>query len=228
MADPELDLEEAGETGKLRERAYDSFTRRLLSRELKAGQFVSQRELVAMTGLTIGAIRELVPRLEAEGLIRTIPQRGMQIAHVDMNLIRDAFQFRLLIEREAFAVYAEKAPDSAIANWRAAHEAILARLQDGADDAALAFEAQKVDDTFHADIVDALGNLIISNAHRVNALKIRLIRYETTRIDPSLVRPVMEEHLGLIEAIESRNGLLAADAISRHLANARNRAMGLA
>ena len=226
MAGREVRAEEA-EPGKLRERAYDSFTQRLMSRELKAGQFVSQRELVAMTGLTIGAIRELVPRLEAEGLIRTIPQRGMQIAHVDMNLIRDAFQFRLMIEREAFAAYAEKATDAAVARWRAAHEAIVARVDAGGD-AQLVGDAQKVDDSFHADVVDALGNLIISNAHRVNALKIRLIRYETTRIELALVRPVMEEHLGLIEAIESRNGPTAAEAIARHLGNARNRAMGLA
>jgi hypothetical protein len=45
---------------------------------------------VELTGLTLGAIRELVPRLEAEGLIKTVPQRGMQVAHVDLNLIRDA------------------------------------------------------------------------------------------------------------------------------------------
>jgi len=29
----------------------------------------------------------LIPRLEAEGLIRTVPQRGMQIATVDLTLV---------------------------------------------------------------------------------------------------------------------------------------------
>src|SRR6185369_1239754 len=82
----------------LREKAYDSFTRHLLSREIRAGQFISQRELVEITGLPLGAIRELIPRLEAEGLVRTVPQRGMQVAHVDLHLIKDAFQFRLFLE----------------------------------------------------------------------------------------------------------------------------------
>ena len=50
------------------------------------GQFISQRELVELTGLPLGAIRELVPRLEAEGLIKTVPQRGMLVAHVDVSL----------------------------------------------------------------------------------------------------------------------------------------------
>ena len=35
--------------------------------------------------MSLGAIRELIPRLEADGLITTVPQRGMQIAHVDLN-----------------------------------------------------------------------------------------------------------------------------------------------
>ena len=90
----------------LREKAYHSFTRHLLAREIRAGQFVSQRELVEITGLPLGAIRELIPRLEAEGLVRTVPQRGMQIAHVDLNLIKDAFQFRLFLECQAVAIFA--------------------------------------------------------------------------------------------------------------------------
>ena len=100
---------------KLRDRAYSSFTERLLSREIKAGQFVSQRELVEITGMPLGAIRELIPRLEAEGLITTVPQRGLQIAHVDLSLIRNAFQFRLFIEREATALFARNGSDEAIA-----------------------------------------------------------------------------------------------------------------
>ena len=31
---------------KLRERAYESFTRHLLARDVRPGQFISQRELV--------------------------------------------------------------------------------------------------------------------------------------------------------------------------------------
>ena len=76
---------------KLRERAYDVFTEQLLRSEIKPGQFVTQRELVALTGQSLGAIRELIPRLEAEGLIVTVPQRGLQILPLDITLIRNAF-----------------------------------------------------------------------------------------------------------------------------------------
>ena len=106
-------MDDSSEPTTLREKAYASFTRHLLARDLRPGQFVSQRELVELTGLPLGAIREIVPRLEAEGLIKTVPQRGMQIAHIDINLIREAFQFRLFLEKEAVAlVHALNASDA--------------------------------------------------------------------------------------------------------------------
>ena len=110
---------------KLRERAYDAFTQHLLRGDIKPGQFVSQRELVALTGHPLGAIRELIPRLEAEGLIVTVPQRGLQILPVDISLIRNAFQFRLILEREAVAAFTQNASDEAIERLETAHRAIV-------------------------------------------------------------------------------------------------------
>ncbi|CAH1670163.1 GntR family transcriptional regulator [Chelatococcus asaccharovorans] len=211
---------------KLREIAYDSFTRHLLANAVRPGQFVSQRELVELTGLTLGAIRELVPRLEAEGLVKTVPQRGMQVAHIDLGLIRDAYQFRLFLEKEAMALFVETASDATIAAIRAQHEDILRRAEQDGASLDLAAEAQAVDWGFHDTIIDALGNEIIAKAYRVNSIKIRLIRQELTRID-GLVVPVMNEHLAVIAAMETRDPALAADALAKHIDSARRRALGL-
>ncbi|PTM39733.1 GntR family transcriptional regulator [Bosea sp. 124] len=223
MNQPEPDAREA-EPLKLRERAYASFTERLLAREIKPGQFVTQRELVALTGLPLGAIRELIPRLEAEGLIKTVPQRGMQVAHVDLNLIRNAFQFRLFLEKEATALYAANATDDEIAEQRARHEAIIARAEAGGDPT-LIEEAEDVDRLMHEAIIDHLDNDIVSKAFRVTWLKIRLIRQYETRIHNSIIVPVMQDHLRIIGAIEDRDPIRAAEAMSMHIGNARTRAM---
>ena len=219
-SEPERD----GEPLKLRERAYASFTERLLARDIKPGQFVTQRELVAMTGFPLGAIRELVPRLEAEGLIKTVPQRGMQIAHVDLNLIRNAFQFRLFLEREATALYALHASDEDIAEQRARHEAIIARAEAGGD-ATIIEDAEDTDRMLHEAIIDHLDNEIVSQAFRVTWLKIRLIRQYETRIQKHILVPVMQDHLKIIAAIETRDPERAAEEMSAHIGNARNRAM---
>lgn len=225
MADS--DIRRASEDVNLRDKAYRAFTHRLLSEELKPGQFVSQRELVDLTSFPLGAIRELIPRLEAEGLIRTIPQRGMQIAQIDLSLVQQAYQFRLFIEREAIRLFAVAAPDAVLAEIRAAHEAILARADAEGVDATLIADAQRTDWSFHDLIVDSLDNAIITNTYRVNSIKIRLIRQALSRLAGDLVVPVMKDHLKILDALAARDPEAAALALSRHIETARLRALGL-
>lgn len=209
---------------KLRDKAYRAFTQHLLARDIEPGQFISQRELVELSGLTLGAIRELIPRLEVEELIRTVPKRGMQIAQIDLKLIHDAFQFRLFLEREAAAAFAQNAPDSELKRLRREHEDILRRARRGVTRQLIA-DAQAVDWGLHDTLIDALGNAIISKAYRVNSIKIRLIRQQRTRLDHALVVPVMHEHLSIVEALESRDPERAKAAISKHIGDARARAL---
>lgn len=219
------------EAVNLRSRAYESFTQRLLADEIRPGQFISQRELVELTELPLGAIRELIPRLEAEGLVKTVPQRGMQVAHVDLNLIRDAFQFRLFLEREAVAVFAQEAPEATIRALLDDHERIIATCAEaesnGGVQPALLKEAQDIDWALHLTIIDALGNAIVSDAYRVNQIKIRLIKQSKTKLNTAVLVPTMREHLAIIHAIQARDPDRAKDAIGTHILSARDRAIGL-
>ena len=217
-------MDGADEQPTLREKAYESFTRHLLARDVRPGQFVSQRRLVELTGLTLGAIRELIPRLEAEGLIKTVPQRGLQIAHIDLNLIREAFQLRLFLEKEAVAIFTETASDETIAALLQQHREIVAAIEGGNLSHELEIHAQAVDWGMHDAFIDALGNTIISNAYRVNSIKMRLISQERFRIE-GRVGPVMGEHLRVLEAIEQRNAQEAVDALAAHINHARSRAL---
>ena len=209
---------------KLRDRAYDSFTERLLSREIKPGQFVSQRELVEITNMPLGAIRELIPRLEAEGLITTVPQRGMQVAHVDLSLIRNAYQFRLFLESQATALFAVSRSDEAAAALRASHEAIIARAGAGERETLIA-DAERTDRALHEAVIDHLDNDIISKAFRVNWIKIKLIRQNETRLYADLVVPVFRDHMKVIEAIERKDADEAVAAMTAHIEMSRRRAI---
>jgi DNA-binding GntR family transcriptional regulator len=220
------EVDSGGAGHKLREKAYDRFTHHLLARDIRPGQFISQRQLVELTGLSLGAIRELVPRLESEGLIKTVPQRGMQVAYVDLSLIRDAFQFRLFIESAAVAIFTTGASDAVLAQLRHEHESILAEYREGVT-ADLVTRAQAVDWNLHWTIIAFLSNAIIADAYRVNSIKVRLIRQEQTLLSEALVPSVMQEHMAIIDAIETRDPSQAVTAMEAHITSARNRALGL-
>ena len=215
-----------GEPLKLREQAYEGYTRSLLAQEIKPGQFITQRQLVEITGFPLGAIRELVPRLEAEGLIRTAPQRGMQVPQVDLNLVRNAYQFREFIEVAAVRLFATSADQKLVATLRARHEEILERFEHGDEDG-LMQDAEAVDLHLHEAIIEGLGNDIITQAYRVNWIKIRLIRLAETRLYVPMIPSVIGDHLRIIEALEARDPDAAAAAMQRHIEIARRRAVNM-
>jgi DNA-binding GntR family transcriptional regulator len=214
------------ETVSQRVRAYQGFTQQILSGAILPGQFISQRELMTLLDMPLGAVREMIPRLEAGGLIKTVPQRGLQIAHVDLKLIRNAFQVRSMIEREAVLAFVQSASDSELAAIEAAHQQILARANKASTtDGQLLDDAQALDWGLHDRMVDALGNEIVSDLYRVNSLRVRLINLEQSVITPARLIPAMQEHLSFIAALRERNAPQAAALLDAHINSARSRVM---
>jgi DNA-binding GntR family transcriptional regulator len=214
------------ETVSQRVRAYQGFTQQILSGAILPGQFISQRELMTLLDMPLGAVREMIPRLEAGGLIKTVPQRGLQIAHVDLKLIRNAFQVRSMIEREAVLAFVQSASDSELAAIEAAHQQILARANKASTtDGQLLDDAQALDWGLHDRMVDALGNEIVSDLYRVNSLRVRLIKLEQSVITPARLIPAMQEHLSFIAALRERNAPQAAALLDAHINSARSRVM---
>lgn len=211
---------------RLRWVAYDRFQQQLLAAKIRPGQFVSQRELAALTGLPLGAIREVIPRLEAEGLLLTVPQRGLQIANVDVKLVRNAFQLRLALEKEAAVQFCTSVTGEQLDALERAHRDIVKRAARGITPALLD-AAQAIDWGLHDMMIDALGNEIISAIYRVNSLRIRLIRLDRVVLDASVLVLAMEEHLSLLAALRTRDPRLAVASLEAHLNHARNRALGV-
>ena len=211
----------------LRAQAYDAFTRQLLERRLVPGQFVTQRDLAALVGFPLGAIREMIPRLEAEGLVQTLAQRGLQITGADPRLIRDAFQLREMIESDAITHFVRTASDEIVAREVDALASLSAQARAGHIDDGLVARAQAVDWGFHDAIVESLGNPLVNDVHRVNAIRIRLMMYDRVTLTPELLAPALEEHRPMLDAVQRRDAKSAVRALRAHLASARRRALGL-
>jgi DNA-binding GntR family transcriptional regulator len=217
----------AAAAGTLRAKAYESFRQQILEANIRPGQFVSQRELVQLLGMPLGAVRELIPRLEAEGLLHTVPHRGLQIAHVDLALINNSFHLRLVLEREAAVRFCASVSDADLAAIADAHLRIVERARKGPIDAALLGDAQTVDWGLHDMMIDALGNPLISETYRVNSLRVRLIRLERAMLSEDALLPAMHEHLWFIAALKRRDPQQAAERLAHHIESARRRVLGL-
>lgn len=211
----------------LRAQAYENFRQQIMRAQIRPGQFISQRELMQLLAMPLGAVRELIPRLEAEGLLHTVPQRGLQIANVDLKLIKNAFELRLLLEREAAVRFATSASDGELERIEAEHLSIVRRARAGPIDEALLAEATQIDWGLHEHMIDALGNELISEAYRINSLRVRLIKFEHSSLAADILLAAMEEHLWFIEALRRRDATAVAERLGHHIESARRRVLGL-
>ena len=223
---------DAGDTRRteipLRQAAYESIETLLRNGELRPGQIVSQRELVKRTGLTLGAVREAVPRLEAEGLLQTVPQRGLMVPSLDIVFVRDAYELRRVLEMSAIPAAIERMPDETIDELIRWHRDLRARIDSGGEaEAARAAEAlQKRDWSMHEGFVAMTGNRLMINIFRVTAIKIRMAVQSRIQVTSYNARRVIDEHLAILEPLARRDAEAMAAGLARHIDNSLTIALG--
>jgi DNA-binding GntR family transcriptional regulator len=76
-------------------------------------------------------------------------------------------------------------------------------------------------------MIDRLGNELVSDAYRINSLRVRLIRLEGSMLSADALLPAMEEHLWFIDALKRHDPLAVAQRISHHIESAHRRVLGL-
>lgn len=212
--------------GSVRRTAYEQFQRSLLSGRIRPGQLVSQRELVTMLEISLGALRELLPRLQSEGLLTVLPQRGIQITLVDLRMIRNAYQLRMALEREAVIAALSQVDHGALANQIALHERVLEQARTDPSDLLMQM-AQDVDAGMHAFLIEQTRNDLLIQAYAINSIRVRLINLERMRLTPAVLPKAFADHLDVLHAIDAGDEASAIAAIERHIHDARSRAVAL-
>jgi DNA-binding GntR family transcriptional regulator len=209
-----------------RQIAYRRFQQQLLSGQMQPGQNLSQRELVGQLGISLGALRELLPRLEAEGLLRVLPQRGIQIMSVDLRMIRESYQMRLAFEREATIFAVDNVADAPLRKQHRLHAEIIERAKAGIT-GPLLDEAQRIDSGFHDFLIGSTGNGALIQAYSIVAIRVRMIQLDRIRLNAVVLTPSLGDHLEIIDGVLARDRTRAVAAMEAHIRKARERAVAL-
>lgn len=217
-----------GGESSLRQLAYSRIEELLNWGRLRPGQIISQRELMEMTEMTLSAIREAIPRLEAEGLLQTLPQRGLMVPSLDVTFIREAYQMRQVIELSAIPDLIQRLDPTTIRGWLDWHMAARERLttDETVDLQTFLRDLQVYDWQMHAAMVDAMENSLISNVYRVTAIKIRMTAQARVRVTRDNAKRVIAEHIAFLTPLLEGSADVAAQALSRHIDQSLTIALG--
>ena len=198
---------------------YDAIRHRILSLELAPGAAIDEAALVREFGKSRTPVREALVRLASVGLVVLLPNRGSQVAPLDLSSIRDNLEAIDLCQRAvtAWAAVRRQPRDIERMKERAAEFEKAAARKDAA---AMVLTNR----AFHAAIADACGNLQIAAAYnRILDEGLRIARFSLNSLyggDDSerrrFVDIIVREHKAMIAAIERRD---AERARRRHLAH---------
>ena len=190
-----------------RERVASALREAILSHKLEAGRELTLKEAAQMLGVSVTPIREAFQQLTQEGLIELRPNRGAVILGVDARMIREHYELRAILEREA-----------AMAASRSG--ANLSRVRNAFDHARRALERHdsqeygNFNQAFHMEIWEAAGNRKIKQllSQLWNGLS---MGHKVTREDYAQIS--MAEHAQIMEALERRDEKGSGELMDRHI-----------
>lgn len=195
-------------------RTTSSAVTQLLRQSLDRGRWASgeplrQEEIAAELGVSRVPVREALFQLQAEGLLRMVPNKGMYVAPMSAAGLRELFRLRWLIESDVL-VEAVPLHTAATVNRLETVQAALDKAHDVADWIA-------GDREFH-EALYAPAQRPESMAI-VRRLRHLVDRYYFARMKPGTrAQGWHEEHHALIRAVRRKDANAAARVLQAHLA----------
>jgi len=212
--DPDLEPRPAGQ---LRARsvvglAYDEIRSLIVSGALPPGSRLGQGELADRFGISRGSVREALRRLAGDGLVDVEVNRGFFVAEAALDDVRDRLEARLALEPGVVRLAAQRRSELDLETMLAAIEAeSMARTSDDAHDASRAFHFAVAAATANPTFARLLEALWIADVGRRLLAQRRSADWQGRDV---------AEHRGIVRAIESGDGALAAELMSAHVESA--------
>lgn len=78
--------------------AYNTLKQKILTNELKPNEYLEEKKLCEMIGMSRTPIREAISLLAQENLVQIIQNKGIFVSEISIQSVRELFEVRHLIE----------------------------------------------------------------------------------------------------------------------------------
>jgi DNA-binding GntR family transcriptional regulator len=202
--------------------AYEGIRRKIMEGEYQPEQRLIEQRIAVELGLSRTPVREAIRRLEAEGLVRSEPNRGAMVRSVTVDEIHDIYGLRAQLESYGAGLAAQRAQDADIENIDAGIErfgSAIAVMR--TDDLASVREVHDANEQIHAAIVAStrhrrLGTLL------ARTVDVPLIFQSFRRFDHDQAARSDLFHRMIRDAIARRDADRAANLMTEHILQGRD------
>ncbi len=178
--------------------------------KLAGGDRLKVSALAQQYGQSASPVREVLRRMQGEGFVEILPNKGAVIVAADANTIQNIFEVLQLLEPYFVEWFAQYALPEVVDDLEAIHDKIVAL------DPTDLYAFRQLDSEFHK---------IIANHHYNDAAADTWKRLRTAltvhasrlRISPTRLSTIIEEHAELLAAFRANDAERAKAAINKHV-----------
>lgn len=198
----------------LSERVFEELQNSILNGDLAPGDPLPEIRLSEEMGVSRTPVREAIGKLELEGLVRTIPNRGTMVVGISEKDIDDIFTIRMYVEGLAARWAAQYVTEQQLEEMRS-----IVDLQAFYVEKEDFLQIWQLDSRFHSLLYNASGSPVLKQVLSSLHHYIQRVR-ELSIMRPGRAVSSVQEHQNILSAIEGHNGELAEKLTCEHIRNA--------
>jgi DNA-binding GntR family transcriptional regulator len=198
----------------LAEQVHDAIVSEIAEGKLKPGERIIQEQLAEALGVSRQPVQQALLLLRKQGVLRDAPGRGLIVAPIDLDYVRNMYDLRAVMEGLAFRKAAERNADRARKQGPALIQNGRKAVKNGSVAAMIAADVR-----FHDFIYELSGNPLIKPAMEAQWTYTRRVMGEVL-ISDERPRDIWDQHEALLEAVMTGEAALAEQLARQHVIQA--------
>lgn len=207
------DRDDLKEQYSLRGKIYNTLRENILNNKYKPGESLIETKLADELHVSRTPIREAIRQLELEGLVESIPNRGVYVRGISKKDMKDIYSIRLALEVLAAKWSIDNITDDEVNELKDLYE--LMEFYTGKGDID---RIAKLNTEFHQVIFNASKSNILINLLNDFQLYVRWARHESLSM-PGRMEKALEEHKKILEAFENKDADEVVKTLTAHIEN---------
>ncbi len=176
------------------------------------GDRLAEERLAKQYSMSRNPIREAIRRLESEGFVEVLPNRGATVSRMTVERARELLQVRSALETLVVRLAATERTDAQLAALDRIVSDGQAAVADGRYE-----DLADLNSQFHALLADASTNHTLTTI--ISQLQDKIAWVYVSKLD-ARAEDSWAEHEAMLDAIRARDAELAVGLMAGHIANA--------
>jgi DNA-binding GntR family transcriptional regulator len=182
---------------------------RIIKNHLAPGNRISETEIAATYKVSRQPVREAFIKLQEQGLLTVLPQRGTFVSKIAYQAVLDAQFLREAIEADIVLILVAAPPPALVEELR---DQLKTQRALGPNDPESFIQ---LDETFHRTLAEAAGK---GGAWKqIEGLKAQMDRVRFLAMSQFPVDKLIHQHAQIVDALDLKNPILAGRALRLHL-----------